>query len=57
MTTEATIEPTTKKADGGVKVTLPQSGAWLISASYHTGETGRGGGPGGPPPHGPGPHP
>lgn len=50
-------------ADGGLKVTLPKSGVWLISASYRTGDTGRpapggpppAGGPGGPPgPGGPG---
>lgn len=46
---------TTTGADGAFKVTLPQAGLWWISASYRTGETGRGpgpGGPGGPPPGG-----
>lgn len=45
--------------DGAFKVTLPQAGLWWISASYSTGQTGRGGpppgGPGGPPPGGPAP--
>lgn len=31
--------------DGAFKVTLPQAGLWWISASYRTGETGRGGPP------------
>lgn len=43
-------------ADGVFKVTLPQAGLWWISASYRTGETGRGGmggtPPGGMPPGG-----
>ena len=38
----------TTGADGAFKVTLPQAGLWWISASYRTGETGRGPGPGGP---------
>lgn len=37
----------TTGADGAFKVTLPQAGLWWMSASYRTGETGRGG-PGGP---------
>ena len=36
--------------DGAFKITLPQSGLWWISASYRTGETGRGEGR---PPQGP----
>jgi hypothetical protein len=32
-------------ADGGFKVTLPEGGIWSMSASYRTGETGRGGPP------------
>lgn len=35
--------------DGVLKVTLPEGGMWWLSASYRTGETGRGPGPGGPP--------
>jgi uncharacterized GH25 family protein len=35
-------------ADGGFQVTLPEGGVWWMSASYQTGETGRGPGPGGP---------
>jgi uncharacterized GH25 family protein len=31
--------------DGAFKITLPQAGLWWISASYRTGETGRGGPP------------
>lgn len=34
--------------DGGVKVSGPESGVRLLSASYHTGETGRGDAPRGP---------
>ncbi len=33
--------------DGAFKVTMPQAGLWWISATYRTGETGRGGPPGG----------
>ncbi len=40
----------TTGADGAFKVTLPQACLWWFSASYRTGETGRGPGPGGPPP-------